>query len=62
MAKIKPTYLWLIIKYMFNFRVDYMGVALIKVLENGNNGSVWVAEAKETYEVDIPDRRTIRKK
>ncbi|KAF2903434.1 hypothetical protein ILUMI_02740 [Ignelater luminosus] len=34
--------------------------ALIKVINEGQNGSVWVAEHNETYEIDIPSRQQLR--
>nr|CAI5869212.1 unnamed protein product [Callosobruchus analis] len=35
-----------------------VGMAFMQVLEDGENGSVWVAENKEVYKCVLPDRRT----
>jgi hypothetical protein len=34
---------------------------MIHLIENGNSGSVWVAEDGElVYEIDIPERQTLK--
>ncbi|VEN53848.1 unnamed protein product [Callosobruchus maculatus] len=35
-----------------------VATALMQILEDGENGSVWVAEAKEVYKCVLPDRCT----
>ncbi|VEN35105.1 unnamed protein product [Callosobruchus maculatus] len=40
-----------------------VAVGLIKMIQDGENGSVWVSEGNQPiYEVEIPDRLTLRKK
>ncbi|CAH2010513.1 unnamed protein product [Acanthoscelides obtectus] len=40
-----------------------VAIGLIKMIKDGENGSVWVSEGNQPiYEVEIPDRLTLRKK
>nr|CAI5833675.1 unnamed protein product [Callosobruchus analis] len=40
-----------------------VAAGLIKMIKDGENGSVWVSEGNQpVYEVEIPDRLTLRKK
>lgn len=32
----------------------------MNILQTGKNGSIWVVEGKEAYEVAIPDREKLR--
>lgn len=39
-----------------------VALGMIKLITDGENGSVWVNEGgQEIYEVEIPDRKTLRK-
>lgn len=35
---------------------------LVEVLEKGDSGSIWIIEGGELYEVEIPERKTLRRK
>lgn len=46
------------------FSPETVAKALVKVLENGENGSVWIANGGELYEIEIPkleDHKILRR-
>ncbi|XP_050509487.1 15-hydroxyprostaglandin dehydrogenase [NAD(+)]-like [Diabrotica virgifera virgifera] len=41
---------------------EYVGQGTVTAITKGEHGSIWVSEGKEpAYELDVPDRRTMRK-
>lgn len=46
----------------FSERADIVPKCLVRAIEEGGNGSVWVVEDDEIYEVEIPDRQQMKKK
>jgi len=46
----------------FNCRPANVAAGMITLITKGANGSVWVSEGGQpVYEVEIPDRKTLRK-
>lgn len=46
----------------FAFRRIYVALGMIELLTEGENGSVWVSEGEQSiYQINVPDRRTLRK-
>lgn len=43
------------------FRSEVVGRGLITMLQKGENGSIWICEANQCVEVEIPLRKTWRK-
>lgn len=43
------------------FRTSQVSQYMMKILQNGNNGSIWVCEGGQDYEVAIPSRSELRK-
>jgi hypothetical protein len=49
------------VKICFICRPECVAKGMMHLIENGNNGSIWVAEGGQpVYEVLIPDRQTLR--
>ncbi|KAK9732212.1 short chain dehydrogenase [Popillia japonica] len=42
-------------------KADIVPKCLVRAIEEGGNGSVWVVEDDEIYEVEIPDRQQMKK-
>lgn len=49
-------------QFVFFFSPEDAAASLVHVVQHGQTGSVWVMEAKEVYEIEIPERWEIKKK
>lgn len=48
-------------KYFFISSVCYCGQCLMEMLKEGDTGSIWIVEDKEIYEIEIPERISLKK-
>ena len=46
----------------FIFRLEDLAKNFIPIIERGSNGSVWVIETGELYEVELSERLALTKK
>ncbi|KAF2882136.1 hypothetical protein ILUMI_24058 [Ignelater luminosus] len=48
-------------KSVINQPTESVALGVITSITNGENGSVWIAEDNEHYEIDLPNRKALRK-